>query len=258
MATYTTEIASDTISSDNPIHRRLLKAYYAAIPFVSGNLLEVGCGEGRGVELLAPKAENYTAVDKIGEVIERLSAKYPDVKFVQSFIPPFDGWESNQFDTIVTFQVIEHIKDDGLFLKELYRLLKPGGKLLVTTPNINYTLSRNPWHEREYTPSELEKLMAKYFDEVETKGIGGNDKVWDYYNQNKKSVEKITRFDIFNLQYKLPASILRIPYDILNRINRNNLSKQDNGLVSSISHEDYLVTDNPDKALDLFYIGYKK
>ncbi|MCX2743435.1 class I SAM-dependent methyltransferase [Mangrovivirga sp. M17] len=258
MATYTTEIASDTISSDNPIHSRLLKAYYAAKPFVSGSLLEVGCGEGRGVELLKPKATNYKAVDKIGEVIDKLSAKYPEVDFVQAHIPPFDGWESEQFDTIVTFQVIEHIKDDGLFLKELYRLLKPGGKLLVTTPNINYTLTRNPWHEREYTPKELESLMAKYFDKVETKGIGGNEKVWDYYKQNKRSVEKITRFDIFDLQYKLPASILRIPYDILNRINRNNLSKQNSGLVTGISHEDYLVIDDPEKALDLFYIGYKE
>jgi hypothetical protein len=49
MATYTTEIASDKLVSDNPIHQRLLKAYIAAKPWISGKLLEVGCGEGRGV-----------------------------------------------------------------------------------------------------------------------------------------------------------------------------------------------------------------
>ncbi|MDH3709015.1 MAG: SAM-dependent methyltransferase, partial [Cyclobacteriaceae bacterium] len=46
MATFTTEITSDSISSDNPIHQRLLTAYYLAQPYISGHLLEVGCGEG--------------------------------------------------------------------------------------------------------------------------------------------------------------------------------------------------------------------
>ena len=49
MSVYTTEIASETITSDNPIHQRLLKAYVVAAEMVRGNLLEVGCGEGRGV-----------------------------------------------------------------------------------------------------------------------------------------------------------------------------------------------------------------
>ena len=72
MATYTTEIASDKIVSDNPIHQRLLKAYYAAIPYVGGDLLEVGCGEGRGVELLSPLSTQYVALDKITDIIEKL------------------------------------------------------------------------------------------------------------------------------------------------------------------------------------------
>ena len=46
---YTTEITSETIVSDNPIHQRLFKAYVVAKDYVGGNILEVGCGEGRGV-----------------------------------------------------------------------------------------------------------------------------------------------------------------------------------------------------------------
>ena len=56
MSVYTTEIASDQIPSDNPIHQRLLQAYYEAAPFIEGDLLELGCGEGRGVEILTEKA----------------------------------------------------------------------------------------------------------------------------------------------------------------------------------------------------------
>lgn len=72
MATYTTEIASDKLISDNPIHQRLLKAYLAAKPWITGDLLEIGCGEGRGVGELVPLAASYLGLDKIHEVIQTL------------------------------------------------------------------------------------------------------------------------------------------------------------------------------------------
>ncbi|MFT7270485.1 MAG: 2-polyprenyl-3-methyl-5-hydroxy-6-metoxy-1,4-benzoquinol methylase, partial [Roseivirga sp.] len=215
MATYTTEIASDKIPSDNPIHQRLLRAYYLAVPYIQGDLLELGCGEGRGVELLAPLAKSYIALDKIHSVIGELKAKHPRLDFRQAVFPPFDGLADNSFDTIVSFQVIEHVKKDKEFLAEIYRVLKPGGKAILTTPNIKKTLSRNPWHEREYTAQALTDLAASIFPKVEMKGVAGNEKVMTYYEDNKKSVQRIMRFDIFNLQYRLPAPLLRIPYDIL-------------------------------------------
>ena len=257
MATYTTEIASDKIVSDNPIHQRLLKAYYAAMPYVKGDLLEVGCGEGRGIELLSPISTSYVALDKITDVIEKLSASYRNVTFRQAVVPPFEGIEDNAFDVVVSFQVIEHIKEDDQFLQEIHRVLKPGGKALISTPNIKKTLTRNPWHIREYTADQLTKLARGIFSRVEPKGIAGNEKVMEYYEKNKASVKKITRFDILNLQYRLPASLLRIPYDIMNRLNRNLLQKNNSGLVVDISHEDYLVSDKPDECLDLFYILHK-
>lgn len=254
MTTYTTEIASDKLISDNPIHQRLLKAYIAAKPLVCGNLLEIGCGEGRGVEILLERVEKYHGLDKIQEVIDRLEKKFPQATFEQTVIPPLQTIPSSTYDTVVSFQVIEHIKDDALFLKEIHRVLKPGGKAIITTPNITHTLSRNPWHIREYTPKQLKWLGEKVFQNVEAKGIGGNEKIWAYHEANRRSVNKITRFDVFNLQYKLPAPLLRLPYEVLNRMNRNKLYKQQGNSVEDISHEDYLVVDQPEKGLDLFYI----
>lgn len=253
MGVYTTEIASDKLVSDNPIHQRLLKAYYAAQQYIKGDLLELGCGEGRGVELLAPLAKSYQAMDKIPGVIDELNQKYPDLTFEQGVFPPFK-YADNSFDSIVTFQVIEHLKPDDLFIKEIHRVLRPGGKAIITTPNIKMTLTRNPWHVREYTAQELIDLSKKYFTDVEMKGIGGNEKVMEYYNQNKESVKKITRFDFLNLQYRLPAPLLRIPYDLMNRLNRNKLQGQDNELVASITQDDYLLKDRSEENLDLFVI----
>lgn len=254
MAAYTTEIASDKISSDNPIHQRLLKAYFLAQPYISGRLLEVGCGEGRGVELLAPGATEYVAIDKIREIINLLRKRHPGIRFIHSLVPPFDDIHSGQFDTVVSFQVIEHIKNDRSFLEEIYRVLRPGGVALLTTPNRRKTLTRNPWHVREYVATELYQLAAGIFDGVEIKGIAGNDKIMEYYKKNKENVDRITRFDILNLQYRLPAFLLRLPYDIMNRLNRNKLEKDTNMLVASITHEDYLLTNDAESGMDLFAI----
>ncbi len=253
MGVYTTEIASDKIPSDNPIHQRLLKAYYAANPYIKGDLLELGCGEGRGVELLAPLADSYTGIDKIKSITDTLSQKYPTYKFSDGVFPPFP-YEDNSFQTIITFQVIEHVKEDEEFIKEIHRVLKEGGKALITTPNIKMTLSRNPWHEREYTADQLEEMCSKYFTNVEMKGIAGNEKVMEYYHQNKASVDRIMRFDIFNLQYRLPASVLKVPYDFMNRRNRNSLKNSDDKLVRSITQEDYLLKEKDEQNLDLFCI----
>ncbi len=254
---FTTEITSDNLLSDNPIHQRLYKAYVAALPYIKGDVLEVGCGEGRGLDLIIPKASSFTAVDKIESALTKLRVKYPDGKFLSMNIPPLAQLADNSYDVLVTFQVIEHIENDALFLKELHRVLKPGGIALVTTPNRKMSLTRNPWHVREYLAAELKQLAEKYFASVEMKGITGNEKVMAYYQENKKSVEKITSFDVLNLQYRLPASWLRIPYEIMNRWNRNKLQHQDQGLVKEIHHADYLETAQADDALDLFMICRK-
>lgn len=254
---FTTEITSETIESDNPIHQRLYKAYVVATEYVRGNLLEVGCGEGRGINLLKPLVQHYTAIDKIEDVITSLKVQHPECTFIASDIPPFPINENEAFDCVISFQVIEHIRDDLHFLREIHRMLKPSGIGLLTTPNRRMSLTRNPWHIREYLPDELERLAAQVFGEVTVKGITGNEKVMRYYEENKATVQRITRWDILNLQYRLPAALLKIPYEILNRINRNRLQKRNNTLVSDISHEDYHVTDDAENALDLLLIVRK-
>jgi 2-polyprenyl-3-methyl-5-hydroxy-6-metoxy-1,4-benzoquinol methylase len=254
---FTTEITSEQITSDNPIHQRLYKAYIAAQEYIKGDVLEVGCGEGRGVEVLISQAKSFTAVDKIQSAIDTLQKKFPNGHFMQMNIPPFGGLKDNTYDVVVSFQVIEHIEDDALYLKEIHRVLKPGGVVLITTPNRKLSLTRNPWHIREYLAGELKALAVRFFSTVEMKGITGNAKVMEYYEQNKKSVERFTRWDFLKLQYRLPASVLRVPYELLNRWNRNKLQTTDNTLVKSIHHQDYLVVNDADNALDLFLIARK-
>jgi ubiquinone/menaquinone biosynthesis C-methylase UbiE len=253
----TAERSSHLDPSENVIYQRHLIAYKEAAKLVSGTVLEVGSGEGYGIMELAPKADHYIAVDKYNTEISDELKKENNITFIQAEVPPLKGIEDNSVDFVVTFQVIEHIDDDEMFLQEIHRVLKPGGKLILTTPNSMMSLTRNPWHTREYNPEQMGEVLKISFDNYELKGVFGNDKVMDYYNKNKESVRKITRFDILNFQYWLPRWLLQIPYDILNRFNRYNLQNDNQGIVSSLVYTDYSISASNTECLDHFCIATK-
>lgn len=250
----TAERVSQSDVSDNFVFQRSYLAYVEAAKLISGNVLEIGTGSGYGIELLSSKADKFLTIDKFESTVGAEASKTIDnVDFRQMNVPPLTGLDDNQFDYVVSFQVIEHIKKDTAFVKEIHRVLKPGGKFIHTTPNKKMSLSRNPWHIREYTVNELADLLTAVFSSVDKKGVFGNDVAMKYYKENKASVRKIMRFDLLNLQYNLPRWMLQIPYDILNRRNRNKLS--DSG--THIKLEDYFVADAKDDCIDLFYIAEK-
>lgn len=253
----TAERSSHLDPSENVIFQRHMIAYKEASKLISGTVLEIGCGEGYGISELVQFSEKYIGVDKFDTYISEDIKKQNDIVFHKMEIPPLLNIEANSIDFVVSFQVIEHIQDDNYFLREIFRVLKPGGKLLLTTPNKLMSLSRNPWHIREYTPFEMKDILRKYFVKSEVKGVYGNDIVMEYYQKNKESVKKITRYDIFNLQYLLPRWALQIPYDILNRFNRNKLKSENENVVSAVKVDDYSILDATDNCLDYFCIATK-
>ena len=253
----TAERSSHLDPSENVIFQRHMIAYKEASKLISGTVLEIGCGEGYGISELVKFSAKYIGVDKFDTFISEEIKKNNDIVFHKMEIPPLLNIEANSIDFVVTFQVIEHIQDDHYFLKEIFRVLKPGGKLLLTTPNKLMSLSRNPWHIREYTPFEMKDILSKYFAKTQVNGVYGNDLVMEYYKKNKESVKKITRFDIFNFQYILPRWILQVPYDILNRFNRKKLKSDNENVVSLVKVDDYSILDSTENCLDYFCIATK-
>ncbi len=254
----TAERHSANLPSDNVMHQRHMIAYAEAAKIVSGNVIEIGSGEGYGIEFLASKTEKYYAIDKFPSRFDLSKEEQKKVHFIQMNVPPLENIADNSFDFAVSFQVIEHIKDDDFFMREIYRVLKPGGKLILTTPNRRMSITRNPWHIREYLANELESLALVIFDKVEMNGVFGKEKVMRYYHANKASVAKFTRFDILNLQYKLPRKALQIPYDILNRINRRRLHKKNTTTVNNIQLNDFYINNQTENCFDFFIVAEKK
>jgi SAM-dependent methyltransferase len=251
----TAQRVSDLELSDNYVLQRSRLAYCRAGEEISGDVLEIGTGSGYGVSIISPRAKSFITIDRHQPHIE--FHNHENVEFHRINVPPLSGIPSSSFDYVICFQVIEHIGDDFELVREVWRVLRPGGKFIVTTPNEKMSLTRNPWHVREYSPDELDNLLSCRFGNVTREGIYGNEKVMEYYERNRRSVRAIARFDILNMQHWLPRWMLRIPYDILNRLNRRRLLISNRNLTCSITMQDYRFAPAGDDCLDLYYTATK-
>ncbi|PRX49489.1 methyltransferase family protein [Prauserella shujinwangii] len=160
------------VPEENYWFRRHEAAYLALLPYCSdATVLEAGCGEGYGAGLIARHAARVVALDYDEQAAAHVADRYPGVHAVRAnlaFLPVRD----RALDVVANFQVIEHLWDQAGFLAECGRVLRPGGRLLVTTPNrLTFTPDSdtplNPYHTRELSPSELDSLLREAGFEVE-------------------------------------------------------------------------------------------
>jgi len=120
-------------------------------------VLDAGSGEGYGAALLAEVAARVVGIDR-AEAVRVAAARHraPGLEFRAHDLERL-GALGERFDLVVSFQVIEHVRDPVGFLRALARL---GGALVVTTPNRLMSVSENPYHLREWTATELLALAA--------------------------------------------------------------------------------------------------
>jgi SAM-dependent methyltransferase len=160
------------VPEENYWFRRHEAAYLALAPYCEGAVvLEAGCGEGYGADLLAGVARLVCGVDYDELTVGHVAKVYPRVGVVRGNLAglPVRG---SSVDVVANLQVVEHLWDQEGFLGECRRVLRPGGRLLVTTPNrLTFSPGRetplNPFHTRELAPSELDGLVREAGFEVE-------------------------------------------------------------------------------------------
>lgn len=149
------------IPEENYWFQRHVVAYEYAATLARGEVLDAGVGEGYGAAILARTATTVVGVDLEPEVIEHAAANYPDVHFERADLLELP-FPDQHFDAVVSLQVIEHLQRPREFVSEIARVLKPGGVLILSTPN-RLTFSpdgiRNPFHTVEFSPSELRATL---------------------------------------------------------------------------------------------------
>jgi 2-polyprenyl-3-methyl-5-hydroxy-6-metoxy-1,4-benzoquinol methylase len=163
--TITGERTLPGIPAENYWFQRHVVAYRFAAGLVQGaQVLDAGCGEGYGADLLAASAAEVIGVDLDEGVVAHAGHRYPRARFEKADLLQLPFPDAS-FDAVVTFQVIEHLSEPRAFIAECARVTRPGGRLILSTPN-RLTFSRdgvrNPFHTYEFTAEELRALIAAY------------------------------------------------------------------------------------------------
>ena len=164
------------VPAENYWFRRHLAVYEWVAERCGGlHVVDMACGEGYGVDVLARRARSVTGVDANPEAHEHARLKYtrPGVRFERGLVES----HSEPCDAVVFLQTIEHVEDPAAVLRHLHGMLRPGGTAYVSTPNL-LTLappgaekSGNPWHVREYRAAEFRSLCESAFGRVELLGL---------------------------------------------------------------------------------------
>ena len=100
-------------------------------------------------------------------IIDQMKARRSNVDDVIFGDMTDSGLPDERFDVIVSIEVLEHVEADERFVSEVSRVLRRGGKFLMTTPNGDWVENRNPDHKRHYKKDELQALLEKHFDKVQ-------------------------------------------------------------------------------------------
>jgi len=131
----------------------------------TGTVLDIGCGTG---DFLAEaKKNNWKTVGMEPSSKAKTSAKQKGICLVESY----DELEDHYFDVITMWHVLEHVSDLENQIKELKRLVKPTGTIIIAVPNFKsfdasyygvfwaaYDVPRHLWH---FSKTAIEKLFAK-------------------------------------------------------------------------------------------------
>lgn len=173
MSSAATQTAPDfSLVSERPgqkasaLQLRMLSARYhwAAAQAVGADVLEAACGAGMGLAVLARAARSVTAGDLDLQLLAEARAAAADdrritVRTLDALQLPF---APETFDVVLLFEALYYLPRADRFLAEAYRVLRPGGRLLIVTVNREWSsFNPSPHAVRYFSASELQAELAQ-------------------------------------------------------------------------------------------------
>ena len=248
------------------IHLMHLKAYEEAAWLGQGKrTLDWGCNDGWGIEMMAKYGCEASGIDVSEHALDLARKRLGQDAELFLYDGKTSPIPSNQFDLVTSFQCIEHVLDYDKYLGEIQRVLKPGGIAVLTTPNALIRLYPgmkpwNPFHVREFSPDELQSLLANHFGKVQLQGLFANEPLYrieitrcDDARRTasspiaKKEVDKML---LRSLRKIVPTSFVRL-------IKRHSKIGQKPSIPTYSTEELFYRNTNLDAALDLMATCHK-
>jgi len=204
--------------ADYILYLRHLFAYETAAAKLkpSDAVLDIGCGAGYGTRLLSRHARQATGVDVSVEAIAAATTSFGSPTCVFSV---YDGarlpFADGCFDAATSFQTIEHVEDDGGFVTEAARVLKPGALFVLTTPNRATRLrdGQKPWnrfHVREYSAMQLAGLLSTAFSGVEVLGVRASSRIEEIERARVASAQRLVALDPFGIRHVVAGPLMAL------------------------------------------------
>ena len=145
------------------------------------NVLDIGCGVGDYTREIRNLTQKVTGLDIS---VKAAKNKYPDVNFNNYDCNAPLPFPDNSMDKIVSINLIEHLVSFETFLSECQRVLKPGGKIALTTANLDFVLHDHFFdrtHVHEWTLSRFKNIISHYFS---VQVLEKSSSMFNYYPLN--------------------------------------------------------------------------
>lgn len=151
------------------VEKEHIDRYKFAFPYSDNRkVLDVACGCGYGSFLLATggKAGSVTGVDLNSDSIRYGNHRYGHSNINRIHADATTLTYKEEYDLVCSFETVEHIPDYKKFISVLKQSLKPGGKLLISTPLVEQTNAKpdNPYHVIEWTYNDFRALLSAHFE----------------------------------------------------------------------------------------------
>jgi SAM-dependent methyltransferase len=229
----------------NPTFQRHVAAYRLCAPRLGeGRVLDLGCGVGHSFAELSPRETVGVDVDP-----EALAGQERETVVADMRRLPF---AAASFSSVISVHSIEHIPDPERALREVARVLSPGGRAVFVTPN-RLTFGPpeeiiDPYHYVEYDAAELEALCSEVFGRVEVAGLFGSARYQRLVDAERRELDRVLRLDPLRLRRLVPRRARQRLYD--RRLGASRAVPAPGAL--EITPEDFSLAAGPlDAALDL-------
>lgn len=171
-----------------------LDRYRFALEFVKGKeVADIASGTGYGSRMILEEgyALKCTGIDIDKNAIYYAQKKH-NVNGSEFICSSAENIPLNteSVDIIVSFETIEHVPDESLIINEFFRLLKKGGKLIISTPN-SWPLTIAPYHTKEYDLKEFRRILKSKF-KIESVYNQNSGTPWEYNHMQKQGITKTT------------------------------------------------------------------